>query len=91
MIPKELLIIFIKNPELGKVKTRLAATLGPEKALTIYNQLLHHTREITENLPLPLALYYSDFIPTADEWDSHVFRKHLQTGSDLGEKNAPGV
>jgi glycosyltransferase A (GT-A) superfamily protein (DUF2064 family) len=40
------LIIFIKNPGLGKAKTRLAATLGKEKALEIYLKLLEHTREI---------------------------------------------
>ena len=86
MIAKELLIIFIKNPELGKVKTRLAATLGPEKALIIYNQLLSHTRKITEKLPLPQALYYSDFIPAKDSWDSQVFRKQVQSGSNLGDR-----
>jgi uncharacterized protein len=86
LIAKELLIIFIKNPELGKVKTRLAATLGPEKALIIYNQLLSHTRKITEKLPLPQALYYSDFIPAKDSWDSQVFRKQVQSGSNLGER-----
>jgi uncharacterized protein len=86
LIAKELLIIFIKNPELGKVKTRLAATLGPEKALIIYNQLLSHTREITEKLPLPQALYYSDFIPAKDSWDSQVFRKQVQSGSNLGDR-----
>jgi uncharacterized protein len=86
LIAKELLIIFIKNPELGKVKTRLAATLGPEKALIIYNQLLSHTRKITEKLPLPQALYYSDFIPAKDSWDSQVFRKQVQSGSNLGDR-----
>ena len=32
---KNLLIIFTRNPELGKVKTRLAKSIGDENALTI--------------------------------------------------------
>ncbi|MDB5263841.1 MAG: glycosyltransferase [Adhaeribacter sp.] len=83
---KELLIIFIKNPVLGKAKTRLAATLGSEKALAIYHQLIIKTREITQNLPLSLALYYSDFIPDADDWDNPVYRKQVQSGADLGAR-----
>ena len=31
-----LLIVFLRKPEIGKVKTRLAATVGPEKALDVY-------------------------------------------------------
>ena len=83
---KNSLIIFIKNPELGKAKTRIAATLGPGKALAIYKQLLTRTREITQDLPISLALYYSDFIPAADEWENHLYRKYRQTGFDLGER-----
>lgn len=33
------LIIFIKNPVLGKVKTRLAATVGDVKAFEVYKEL----------------------------------------------------
>ena len=83
---KELLLIFIKNPESGKAKSRLAATLGPVKALKIYKQLLYHTRKITEKLPVALALYYSDFIPVVDEWDNGLYIKQVQSGADLGEK-----
>jgi uncharacterized protein len=39
------LIIFIKNPQKGKVKTRLARTVGDEKALEIYLELLKITLE----------------------------------------------
>ena len=33
---KKALIIFTRNPELGKVKTRLAKSVGDESALEIY-------------------------------------------------------
>ena len=37
------LIVFARAPELGRVKTRLAARLGPHKALAIHRELLAHT------------------------------------------------
>lgn len=49
---KQALLIFTKNPEAGKVKTRLAATLGDDKALAIYRQLLSYTVSVTEDLPV---------------------------------------
>ena len=38
------LIVFIKNIVPGKVKTRLAATVGNDKAVKIYKALLEKTR-----------------------------------------------
>ncbi len=81
------LIIFIKNPVLGKVKTRLAATVGDEKALEVYNQLLRHTRNTTQPLPIEKHLFYNNFIDEADKWAPDVYKKHLQTQTnDLGKK-----
>ena len=42
------IIIFVRNPELGKVKTRLAQTIGNEKALEVYRDLLFHTMSVTQ-------------------------------------------
>jgi uncharacterized protein len=86
MPSKDLIIIFYRNPELGKVKTRLAKTLGDEKALAIYLQLSSHTRTITENLLVDKAIYYSNFVDTEDVWLNSTFHKKLQNGNDLGEK-----
>ena len=44
------LIIFIKNPELGKVKTRLAKTIGNQKALEVYQLLQETTRKVSLGL-----------------------------------------
>jgi len=80
------LIIFIKNPALGKVKTRLAATLGDEVALDIYHKLSARTREVVTDVDFPRYLYYSDFIDWNDDWDNALFIKRLQQGADLGER-----
>ena len=83
---KALLIVFIKNPELGKVKTRLAATIGQQGALDIYRMLLQKTRESIENLPFVKIIYYSGYIDNQDLWDNKIFNKALQAKGDLGEK-----
>lgn len=80
------LIIFIRNPELGKVKTRLAQTVGDQEALDIYMALLQHTRQIAESLHTDRLLFYSHFIDEADEWSDQHFQKLLQPTGDLGKK-----
>lgn len=81
---KELLLIFTRNPELGKAKTRLAKTVGDETALTIYKFLLDKTKEITANLSCEKAVYYSVKIRDNDIWDEGTYQKHQQKGKDLG-------
>ncbi|MGI8634460.1 MAG: TIGR04282 family arsenosugar biosynthesis glycosyltransferase [Segetibacter sp.] len=83
---KEALLIFAKNPEAGKVKTRLAATVGNEVALSIYNQLLLHTVSATEYLPVVKFVFYSNHIAQGDVWSSKHYHKKAQQGDDLGEK-----
>lgn len=82
----EALIIFIKNPVLGKVKTRLAVDVGEEKALEIYKVLLNHLRELSNTLEMDKFLYYSDYIDKDDEWSAQKYRKHLQAGGGLGKR-----
>jgi len=84
--PDSLLTIFYKNPELGKVKTRLAASIGEAKAYSIHLLLCEHTIGITEKLTVPKAIYYSDFIDRNDNWSNNKFQKYTQTGYDIGEK-----
>lgn len=80
------LIIFMKNPVLGKVKTRLARTIGEEKALDVYQFLLQHTLQITLPLVYDKIVYYSAFIPEKDEWSASGYRQGLQYGNDLGRR-----
>jgi len=80
------LITFIKNPEKGKVKTRLAATVGDDQALKIYKELMRHTREISLAVSAERLLFYSQQINTKDDWSSESFSKHLQHTGDLGER-----
>jgi len=81
---KNALIIFTRNPELGKCKTRLAATVGDQNALAIYKFLLAHTVKITRNLSADIYVYYSEQIRDTDSWDNSIYRKKQQHGENLG-------
>lgn len=86
----EVLLIFIKNPQLGQVKTRLAKDLGEEKALEIYLRLLDHTRQQSLAVDVDRRLYYSSFVEEGDDWPSEQFNKYLQEGEDLGQRMSNG-
>ena len=81
-----LLLIFTRNPEPGKVKTRLAKDTGDEIALEIYKFLLKHTVSVTKDLKITKRVYYSEEIQQNDIWDNEFFEKRLQKGSSLGER-----
>ena len=81
---KNLLLIFTRNPELGKAKTRLAKSVGDETALEIYKFLLNKTKEVSQDLTCDKAVYYSVKVHENDIWDSEIYQKHQQKGEDLG-------
>ncbi|SHI67615.1 TIGR04282 family arsenosugar biosynthesis glycosyltransferase [Pseudozobellia thermophila] len=85
---KDLLIIFTRNPELGKCKTRLASTVGARVALEIYNFLLAHTVSITQHLNVAKQVWYSEEIWEDDVWNGLVYEKRLQEGPNLGTRMA---
>lgn len=80
------LIIFARNPQLGKVKTRLAKTIGDEKALEVYSDLLFHTMTETQYLECDKFVFYDENIETKDLWSEKIYEKQMQFGKDLGAK-----
>jgi rSAM/selenodomain-associated transferase 1 len=83
---KSALIIFARNPELGKCKTRLAKTVGDENALAIYKILVQHTVEISKDLNVDKYVYYANSVSKNDAWNGEIFRKKKQEGEDLGRR-----
>ncbi len=83
---KNLILIFTRNPKLGKCKTRLAKTIGNENALAVYKLLLQHTAKIVAQTPYDKAVYYSVKIRKNDMWDDNSYQKYQQHGNDLGER-----
>ena len=83
---KNALIIFIKNPIAGRVKTRLAATIGNVEALKVYHKLLDITKLASLSAKARKYLFYSHFIDENDAWPNTHFLKKLQTGENLGAR-----
>lgn len=83
---KNTLLIFIRNPLLGSVKTRLARTLGDAEALRIYQILLEKTRIAALDCAVERCLLYSDFVAENDAWMPESFQKMIQQPGDLGER-----
>lgn len=86
-----LLIIFTKNPELGKCKTRLAQTMGDEKALEIYELLLDYTVSFTKAVDVDKHVYFSNSIPENDRWNLPGYKKFKQVSGDLGAKMSHAI
>ena len=71
---------------LGRVKTRLAAALGDEEALQVYQLLVKHTQAISEAVKVDTYIFYSDFVEEQG-WPS-AYNHFVQQGTNLGERIA---
>jgi rSAM/selenodomain-associated transferase 1 len=83
--------VFLRYPELGRVKTRLAVTLGQERALAVYERLLAHTLAITDALSDDFAVTLFGEPTTPIERYQERFRGPrrrivLQQGASLGDR-----
>jgi len=84
---EQALLIFTRNPEPGKCKTRLAATIGDAAALSIYTFLLEHTAGIARSLEdTDRHVYFSDHPGDGLIWEAETFAGHVQQGEGLGER-----
>lgn len=82
--PRRLLIVFAKNILLGKVKTRLAATIGTQAAFEVYKHLVELTEAQTAQVKdCAIHVWFSDVI-IEEKWLGQP--KFVQEGADLGER-----
>jgi rSAM/selenodomain-associated transferase 1 len=81
------LIIFLRLPEKGKVKTRLAATVGEEMALHIYKHLVSCVMELASSSGKKVYLFFKDALPPESDRDKR-FSYHIQSEGNLGMKMA---
>ncbi len=91
MTSKNALIVFVKYPEIGTVKTRLAATTDREFAYEFYKLCCSHIfSEITKIISNDLRCFVfytgSKDVNLMKEWLGYDFDYADQRGSDLGEK-----
>ncbi len=88
MKEKQALLIFQKNADLGKVKTRLAATMGQEKALEVYKKLVGHCYQQLASLRhVDIFIFFTERIEEVPKDISHLnVNQMLQTAGDLGQR-----
>jgi len=80
---KNLIIVFCNNSLIGKVKTRLAKSIGKSKALRIYNLLVDKTISVLKQVEFDIVVFHGDFIPNDKAW-SFTKQEKVQNGKDLG-------
>ena len=87
------LLVFAREPVLGKVKTRLAAGIGVEEALVVYRELLALTAAAVVAAQVPATVWLADAPTGADplqsrpEWPGLPWRVQPATGA-LGARMA---
>ncbi len=81
-----LLIVFSRNPEKGKVKTRLASATCDDFALGVYEKLRAITKRAISGYEGDIAVYYSDHLPERDLLSTSATAVFVQKGEDLGRR-----
>jgi rSAM/selenodomain-associated transferase 1 len=79
------LIVFLRLPQWGKVKTRLASTMGQDVALSIYRKLISRTLTAASESGYAVYLFYEGGLPSLEERNP-AFSYHIQSSGDLGKK-----
>jgi rSAM/selenodomain-associated transferase 1 len=82
------LLVFLRPPRLGEVKTRLAATLGEAEALRVYQFLLDRTLETASAVNARRWLYCADKSRYQAKDAAGRFEEAVQHGDDLGARMA---
>jgi hypothetical protein len=86
------LLFFIKNPEKGKVKTRLASAIGEKMAANLYKRFLLEMLFTLNNGTFIFYLCYSPESPVSSfkNWLGDQYLYMAQAGEDLGERMKNG-
>ena len=86
-VSKERLIVFLKAPRLGTVKTRIAETVGHDRALQIYRELVETVLEGIRTVPsVELHFTPADALTEIQPWLRENRTAHAQADGDLGER-----
>ncbi|MBU0994553.1 MAG: TIGR04282 family arsenosugar biosynthesis glycosyltransferase [Proteobacteria bacterium] len=81
-------ILFLRAPRKGKVKTRLAKTLGDDTVLALYKFFVIDVLQAVERTGFPVVIYFDpdDAEDELRNWLDISHDMHPQIGTDLGEK-----
>jgi rSAM/selenodomain-associated transferase 1 len=87
------LLFFVRNPERGDVKTRLAATLGQKAARDLYCCFILDMLSALESTGFPIIICYypADALDELERIVGEGYAFQPQHGEDLGEKMKNGM
>ncbi len=86
------IILFLKAPRRGGVKTRLAKVFGNERALRIYRALAEQqVRALPSGWPAEICFDPPDAGQEMRDWLGGRFSYRAQVGGDLGDRMANAV
>jgi rSAM/selenodomain-associated transferase 1 len=82
----------VKNPERGKVKSRLAAVVGNESAVNVYKNIVDRMLSTLKERTFPLYICFSpkNAQKSVKNWLGRDYRYIPQNGKDLGERMRNG-
>ena len=88
MHDKPIILLFIKAPFEGQIKSRLAASIGNDAALEIYQRFVLDTLATVGALGIPLRIccYPPDAVALICSWLGTELAYMPQQGNDLGER-----
>ncbi len=86
------ILLFLKAPRAGRVKTRLAASVGDKRAVDIYRQLVERQlASLPEGWPVEIRYDPADAGPEMMEWLGGDFVFRPQQPGDLGARMSCAV
>ncbi len=88
MPENQLILLFVKAPIRGQVKSRLAAVLGQDAALELYRNFVLDILSSIETSGIPFRICYHplDSGETVRNWLGGHLQYMLQEGDNIGEK-----
>jgi rSAM/selenodomain-associated transferase 1 len=82
------LLFFVKNPERGKVKSRLAAVIGDDSAVSLYKNLVAQMLSTLKGgtFPLYICFFPKNAQKPIKNWLGREYRYMPQVGKNLGKR-----
>jgi rSAM/selenodomain-associated transferase 1 len=83
-------LVFVRAPEKGKVKTRLAKTIGDEKTLDLYKKFVTQELDMLKRGRFAIIIFYhpAESKEVVQKWLGSEYEYIGQVGDDLGHRMA---
>jgi hypothetical protein len=88
MTSHQAILVFLRAPEPGKVKTRLAKDLGAKLAFSLYTLFVNDTLNALNTLAIPVRIcfYPSTGKDVVTSWLGTAYTYWCQSGDNLGQR-----